>query len=734
MADRYTSRTLREIVRVIAGRFLGMVIIFAIVVAVVGCATYFAPAQYRAEAHMMARPSKYNPLESEGVTLTEEVSLFVGTQRQIITSDNVLASALMRLNDIEPLGGEFTQERYWYSKEQIDKFIRENPGLMRKVRRRVHVLTPGGPDATFTQTFKIQVDWAEEPQKAKQADMDSRRFAAKRTYELARFVKEAYMMRYSQLESEKAKNAAEFLKTTAVAKAEQDLKEANEKLSNFVKEELGGGLLQVVNMIGKAAGTGTGPAFLSARFQSEIDTISARNAEIDGLVMEINNTLNEAQQTNDTSMVVVPDAITEANPSIRTLQSTIVNLKLTLNGLEPKYTSEYQQLKNIRDELKAARSDLVNELKKQQKRLLQEKAVGTTRKNALQTLVAQHNNRMDELAAKANTYEQLQNTVANARQIYNEEKQQMLRAMTSQQLASNPILVTPIDEVSMPDPDQPRRPIFWLNMVIAVVGGLILSLIYAFLADHFDHSIKSIDDAERYLGVPVLASVPKLGWRVVRAGAGGKGASLKPKAQDVFKGLWASLFYSGKGGVKSVVVCAADRQEGTSVTAAGLALAGSTPAGLARVALVDFNLRNPALDDMLQIKGGAGLTEVVLEDLPLEQAARSINPGLDVYPVGNVGQRALEIIRSDGTKNFFRQLGEKYDHVIVDASAVNSFPEGQVLAGILKNILLVTHTEQTPREAVAQAQKRIEAGGGNLMGIVLNMRTYPIPGFLYRRV
>jgi capsular polysaccharide biosynthesis protein len=68
--------------------------------------------------------------------------------------------------------------------------------------------------------------------------------------------------------------------------------------------------------------------------------------------------------------------------------------------------------------------------------------------------------------------------------------------------------------------DKPVKPIMLLNMILAVVGGFILSLIYAFSADHFDHSLKSIDGAERYLGVPVLASVPKLGRRMIRAKGG----------------------------------------------------------------------------------------------------------------------------------------------------------------------------------------------------------------------
>jgi len=212
------------------------------------------------------------------------------------------------------------------------------------------------------------------------------------------------------------------------------------------------------------------------------------------------------------------------------------------------------------------------------------------------------------------------------------------------------------------------------------------------------------------------------------------GASLKAKAEDVFRGLWASLFYSGRADRKGLLICSADRSEGASTVACGLALAGSKPAGVARVALVDFNLRNPALDRMLGVKSVPGIAEIVADGSPPETAAQPVNAALDVYAAGNAEGRSLDILRSDALKSFFDVLLAGYDHVVVDAAAVNHFPDAQVLAGALKEVLLVAHTEQTPREAVAQAIKRLEAGGGKLAGLVLNMRTYPIPGFLYRRV
>ncbi|MCK4602178.1 MAG: CpsD/CapB family tyrosine-protein kinase [Phycisphaerae bacterium] len=211
-------------------------------------------------------------------------------------------------------------------------------------------------------------------------------------------------------------------------------------------------------------------------------------------------------------------------------------------------------------------------------------------------------------------------------------------------------------------------------------------------------------------------------------------AGLNRKVQDIFRSLWTSIFYSGRTAGKSVLVCSADRQEGASTVAAGLALAGSEPVGVARVALVDFNLRDAALHKMLKAAQAPGVCEIVVDGAEPASVAQSIGAGLDFYAIGNADGRALNVLRSDALPGLFNTLSSSYDYVIVDVAAANHFPDAQVLAGIVKDVVMVAHTDQTPREAVAQAKKRIEAGGGRIAGLVLNLRTFPIPRFLYRRV
>ncbi len=206
------------------------------------------------------------------------------------------------------------------------------------------------------------------------------------------------------------------------------------------------------------------------------------------------------------------------------------------------------------------------------------------------------------------------------------------------------------------------------------------------------------------------------------------------QTEEVFRRLWASLFYSGRAVGKSVMVCSADEGEGASTMACGLALAGSTPAGAARVALVDFNLRSPSVHRLLRVRQNPGVCEVLAGTLAAEAAAQRVNTSLDVYAVGQPAGQLPSVLRSDKLSGFLSTLADGYDHVLVDVAAVNHYPDAQVLASAVKDAVLVAHTDRTPREAVGQAKRRLETCGGRVVGLVLNMRTYPIPGFLYRRV
>lgn len=71
-----------------------------------------------------------------------------------------------------------------------------------------------------------------------------------------------------------------------------------------------------------------------------------------------------------------------------------------------------------------------------------------------------------------------------------------------------------IDNVQVIDParipEEPSSPNTKLNIAIAAVLGIMISLGIVFLKEYLDNTIKTPDDVQKYLGLPVLGSIPNI--------------------------------------------------------------------------------------------------------------------------------------------------------------------------------------------------------------------------------
>ena len=202
--------------------------------------------------------------------------------------------------------------------------------------------------------------------------------------------------------------------------------------------------------------------------------------------------------------------------------------------------------------------------------------------------------------------------------------------------------------------------------------------------------------------------------------------------------LWGSVFYSAeRPAPKAVIVTAAKRRDGATQIAISLALIGAEASRERRVALVDFNLRNPAIADVLGIQSEPGLTDVLDGRIALEAAMHAVKlPNgnmLYVLPSGAAADQPLGLLKSRQAQALIARLQERYDHTIIDVTTANAYPDPQVIGAQVSGALLVTRAGQTPRETVAEAKKRLDLAGVRCLGLVMNQRGDPIPDFLYRR-
>lgn len=94
-----------------------------------------------------------------------------------------------------------------------------------------------------------------------------------------------------------------------------------------------------------------------------------------------------------------------------------------------------------------------------------------------------------------------------------ETQSQLLEVLMSryrQQSVESRIETRPVQVVNRAEPGvRPVKPNLKLNLALSMVVGLVLGLSLAFFIEYLDTSIKTMDDVERYLGISVLAVIPK---------------------------------------------------------------------------------------------------------------------------------------------------------------------------------------------------------------------------------
>lgn len=189
-------------------------------------------------------------------------------------------------------------------------------------------------------------------------------------------------------------------------------------------------------------------------------------------------------------------------------------------------------------------------------------------------------------------------------------------------------------------------------------------------------------------------------------------------AADRFRLLRMHLTALGKmKGLKVVTVTSAMPHEGKTVTALNLAVALSERS--ASVALVEMDLRRPALANRLGVKARSGLVQCMQEGRDPLSAVCRVNPlGIYLLPSGGTSSNPIELINGDGFAKTIQQLRTAFDWVIIDAPPVVPVPDVLALRSLADGWIWVMRAHKTSRELARNAMDQI--GPQRILAVVLN--------------
>ncbi len=253
-----------------------------------------------------------------------------------------------------------------------------------------------------------------------------------------------------------------------------------------------------------------------------------------------------------------------------------------------------------------------------------------------------------------------------------------------------------------------------LKTALALLLSLILASSVVLLLGQLDTSVRTPEEAERLLKLPVFAVIPLM----------------KPNAldkQDGFTPIGASyqilstnLWYASRQMQGSaVVIASAEPNVGRSTTAANLAITLARDG--ARVLLVDSDMRQPTLHTRFGVDNSLGLADVLTGEKSIEDVAvPTMVEGLVLIPAGSSPSNPVRLLRSPMMEQFIERTTRLADFVIFDSPAGAIFADSTLIAAHVKNVIIVHAAGQPSRGAEAEFHARLEQVGANLIGAVLN--------------
>ncbi len=266
------------------------------------------------------------------------------------------------------------------------------------------------------------------------------------------------------------------------------------------------------------------------------------------------------------------------------------------------------------------------------------------------------------------------------------------------------------------------------------VGGVGLGLVLALGLYFLDNSIKTVNDVERQLQVPVLSAV------TIRKTSAKKSSqpdletvhSKNSPISESFRTLRSALILIGNADERKIFLFAsALPEEGKTFCASNFAVTLAHQ-GLSTV-VIDCDLRKPSLTEIFGGSGNLpGVTDVLAGQKSINEVVQPTGiDNLDVIYGGSRSPNPSELLSGKTFPMMLADLTKTYDRVVIDTAPVLAVSDTLVITPHAQTVCMVIRAHKTSSNAAQRACEALKKSGKTPDGVVLNRLPMSEAGYYY---
>jgi Mrp family chromosome partitioning ATPase len=266
------------------------------------------------------------------------------------------------------------------------------------------------------------------------------------------------------------------------------------------------------------------------------------------------------------------------------------------------------------------------------------------------------------------------------------------------------------------------------TFVVALVIGLLLGIAAAVALELVNPRFTREEELTLGHHLPILARMPRLSSRAVRAYSLGQGP-LPSDAWKSYRILRAVLATAGTGGDRlpsSILVTSGGPADGKTLTAVNLAIALSS-AGL-RVTLVDADVPRPMIATIFNVTGNRDGFVRLLKNPEAERTGAIRAPGherLELLLSSPEQIDQLYLFDPDRIARVIERLRETSDIVLIDSPPLPEVAEALALADASEAVMICVRLGYSRRDKLAELHELLARRGVTPLGFFVTTRRRP---------
>jgi|LQYC01.1.fsa_nt_gi capsular exopolysaccharide family len=414
------------------------------------------------------------------------------------------------------------------------------------------------------------------------------------------------------------------------------------------------------------------------------------------------------------------------NSLIQGLKANYIALSGEYSKLSQKYGSEHPNMVRLSSEMHGTREKIAQEVRKIAQSIETEARLASDKEKAILAAMETKKKEALDLNQKQIKYDALKREVDTTRSLFESLLKRTKEATLTEGLNVTNIVV--VDPARVPE--APVKPKKAQNILLALITGLTLGIGLAFFLEYLDNTIKTPDEVERYLKIPLLGVVGSLPTNSPDPKKKEMISLIEPKSTiaEAFRTIRTNLLFSSPDVEKKVLLITSVLPlEGKTVLASNLAITFATMGK--NVLLIDADMRRPRIHTVFALERGKGLSALLTGG---ESTIRNTDiPSLKVITSGALPPNPAELLNSKKMKELIERTRAQYDLIIIDSPPILSVTDPAILATFSDGTVVTIRASSTPRPAIKKGIQQLSEVGGKVLGCVLNDVNFEKESYYY---